>query len=402
MICTRCIFDDTIPGITFDADGVCSYCHLHDEMDAQYPTGVEGRNELAKAVYEIKADGRGKEYDCIVGISGGCDSSYTLWAAKRFGLRPLAVHFDNGWNTDIAEHNMKVMTEKLGVTIKTNVTVREISGSDGMLQVDYEHDGTVHRQTADRIVNGTGRIAQIEFRQFQPPRPVAQLAAQFRSQLSFASGDDDLHGDPESIDHKGAVGVVFVTNLVHRFRFSRTAVEPVGKIQDDAGRRADFAATDARWTLIVLFIGIVGAGFWATVFRGVSDGAMAFATTTLMIVYVGLLASFAVRLRCHFVGPSGAWLVLLWLTVTKLTDIGAYFSGSLFGRTKLIPAVSPGKTVEGLLGGTALAAGVAILVGQIGGIIPMAQGQWPWPGWPPFSRWSCPTWGLPCCWYRWR
>jgi len=116
MICLRCIYDDTIPGITFDADGICSYCHLHDEMGAQYPTGAEGWRILTATAERIKRDRRG-DYDCIVGVSGGCDSSYTLWTAKRLGLRPLAVHFDNGWNNDIAEHNITAMTDGLDVPL---------------------------------------------------------------------------------------------------------------------------------------------------------------------------------------------------------------------------------------------------------------------------------------------
>lgn len=113
--CTRCVYDDSIPGIMFDDDGVCSYCHIHDRMDAMYPTGETGMAILRNLAGEMRRNRKGK-YDCIVGYSGGCDSSYTLFIAKRvLKLEPLAVHYDNGWNTDVAEQNMANGVKRLGV-----------------------------------------------------------------------------------------------------------------------------------------------------------------------------------------------------------------------------------------------------------------------------------------------
>jgi N-acetyl sugar amidotransferase len=115
MICSRCLYDDTIPGITFDAGGICSYCYLMDELDAQYPTGPAGSNVLAKIAREIRRKRRGK-YDVVVGVSGGCDSTYLLYITKTLmGLEPLAVHYDNGWNTDTAESNMANACDALDV-----------------------------------------------------------------------------------------------------------------------------------------------------------------------------------------------------------------------------------------------------------------------------------------------
>ena len=114
--CTRCLYDTTIPGITFDADGVCGYCHIHDQMDAAYPTGDEGWNALTAIAGDARRIGN-VAYDVVVGLSGGCDSSMALWTAVKLGLRPLAVHFDNSWNTDTAERNMKAVTESLGVRL---------------------------------------------------------------------------------------------------------------------------------------------------------------------------------------------------------------------------------------------------------------------------------------------
>lgn len=115
MRCSRCVMDESVPGIEFDSDGECNYCKQHDAMAKKYPGGPEGAVILAQLVEKIKKSGKNKPYDCVVGISGGCDSSYLLDVAVTNGLRPLAVHSDNGWNTDIAEHNMKCVLDKLCV-----------------------------------------------------------------------------------------------------------------------------------------------------------------------------------------------------------------------------------------------------------------------------------------------
>ena len=120
--CTRCILDTTVPDIKFDEHGVCNYCKLHDIMDQIYPTGVKGEALLKPIIENIKKSGKGRNYDCIVGVSGGTDSTYCLYLAKKWGLRPLAVHFDNGWDSEIAVTNIKNATDKLGVDLYTYVT----------------------------------------------------------------------------------------------------------------------------------------------------------------------------------------------------------------------------------------------------------------------------------------
>jgi len=119
--CSRCLYDTTIPSIAFDANGVCQFCKIHDQMEARYPLAQAGERRLADLVSRIKSAGRAREYDCIVGVSGGVDSTYTLYQAVRLGLRPLAVHFDNGWNSEIAVHNIENATQKLGVPLHTHV-----------------------------------------------------------------------------------------------------------------------------------------------------------------------------------------------------------------------------------------------------------------------------------------
>ena len=120
-ICARCVYDELTPGISFDAGGICNYCRLHDAMERQYPTGAEGERALQRIVARIRQAGRGKKYDCVVGVSGGCDSSYMLYKMVDYGLRPLAVHFDNTWNSPIATTNIYNVLEKLGVELDTYV-----------------------------------------------------------------------------------------------------------------------------------------------------------------------------------------------------------------------------------------------------------------------------------------
>lgn len=121
-ICTRCIYDETVPNISFDGEGVCNYCRQIEGLEQEYPTGAEGSARLQKLVDEMKAAGRGKKYDAVIGVSGGCDSSYLVHQMKEvYGLRLLAAHFDNTWNSTIATENIHNVLEKLGVDLFTIV-----------------------------------------------------------------------------------------------------------------------------------------------------------------------------------------------------------------------------------------------------------------------------------------
>ena len=117
--CSVCVMDTTDPDIAFFGDAGCSHCirakeRLHKER-------FTDPRRLEQMVAEVKRAGRGRPYDCLIGISGGVDSSYVLVKAKELGLRPLAVHMDNGWNAEIAVHNIKALVEKLGIDLITYV-----------------------------------------------------------------------------------------------------------------------------------------------------------------------------------------------------------------------------------------------------------------------------------------
>ena len=122
QMCSKCIYDANISGISFNKEGVCNYCIQVEELKQQYGTGdARGIKALNDLIVSIKRSGKGKKYDCIVGVSGGTDSSFLLAQAIEWGLRPLAVHYDNTWNSAIATENIRKVTSKLKVDLFTHV-----------------------------------------------------------------------------------------------------------------------------------------------------------------------------------------------------------------------------------------------------------------------------------------
>ncbi|MDF1678193.1 MAG: N-acetyl sugar amidotransferase, partial [Legionellaceae bacterium] len=122
QVCSKCIYDERVPSISFDASGVCNYCRQLESLKVEYGTGTEkGNKTFSKIVEDIKTAGKGKKYDCIIGVSGGTDSCYLLHLAHQLGLRPLAVHYDNTWNTATATQNIRKVTSKLNIDLYTHV-----------------------------------------------------------------------------------------------------------------------------------------------------------------------------------------------------------------------------------------------------------------------------------------
>lgn len=123
QVCTNCVMDTTDSQIQFDDNGVCDHCNdFYDNVKPNWHTDARGHAELETIVKKIKEDGKGRDFDCIMGMSGGADSSYLLhMAVKEYGLRPLVFHVDGGWNSDTAVHNINVMIDKLGLDLFTEV-----------------------------------------------------------------------------------------------------------------------------------------------------------------------------------------------------------------------------------------------------------------------------------------
>ena len=122
-MCTSCVMDTTDTDISFDDNGVCDHCYTFNTVTIpNWHIGPEGDKELNALLKKIKLEGRGKDFDCIIGMSGGIDSSYLTYLAKeQFGLRPLVFHVDAGWNSQEAVNNIEKLVDGLGLDLYTEV-----------------------------------------------------------------------------------------------------------------------------------------------------------------------------------------------------------------------------------------------------------------------------------------
>jgi N-acetyl sugar amidotransferase len=121
-ICTRCIMDTSDPDIAFDERGVCNHCRKYDDRAARELYYDEaGKAKLGRIVETIKAEGKGKDYDCVIGLSGGMDSTMTAYHAVKQGLRPFAIHLDNGWDSELSVKNIENLVKALKIDLYTHV-----------------------------------------------------------------------------------------------------------------------------------------------------------------------------------------------------------------------------------------------------------------------------------------
>ena len=122
VICTRCVMDTSDPMIHFNSEGQCSHCTRFDErIVPKWLKGKKARIELEKQIDFIKSNCKGKQYDTIIGLSGGVDSSYLAVKLKEWGLNPLAVHVDAGWNSELAVKNIELICKQLKIELVTHV-----------------------------------------------------------------------------------------------------------------------------------------------------------------------------------------------------------------------------------------------------------------------------------------
>jgi len=161
--CTRCIMDTVADSsIAFDNEGVCQHCRRYDDMfSTRVIRGEEGRSVLDSLVAKIKNEGKDKDYDCIIGVSGGVDSTYVAYLVKQLGLRPLAVHLDNGWNSELAVKNIERVLNNLEIDLFTyvidweefrdlQVAFLRASTPDGEIPSDHAIFAVLWKQAASR------------------------------------------------------------------------------------------------------------------------------------------------------------------------------------------------------------------------------------------------------------
>lgn len=121
-ICKICVSDDSIESLHIDENQICQFCKIHDEMNKEYPLNKNSFNNLLDIAKKIKKDGEGKKYNCVVGVSGGKDSSYLLYIVKsKLNLNPLAVHYDNGFDSEASVSNILRICDQLNVDLETKV-----------------------------------------------------------------------------------------------------------------------------------------------------------------------------------------------------------------------------------------------------------------------------------------
>lgn len=122
MECSRCLSNQTIQSINLDINNICQFCKIHDEMDNEFPLDDNSEKKLLEIAEKIKKKGSKLKYDCVVGVSGGRDSTFLLYYIKKvLKLRPLAVHYDNGFDSDTSVSNILNICQKLNVDLETNV-----------------------------------------------------------------------------------------------------------------------------------------------------------------------------------------------------------------------------------------------------------------------------------------
>jgi N-acetyl sugar amidotransferase len=170
QICTRCIMDTSDTEIQFDEKGVCNHCRRYDtDLPKRVFKGEDACQRLEKMVANIKKSAKGNEYDCIIGVSGGVDSTYVAYLTKKLGLNPLAIHFDNGWNSELAVSNIEKTLDALEIDLFTYVidwrefkdlqmSFLKASTPDGEIPTDHAINALLFREASKRgikfIING--------------------------------------------------------------------------------------------------------------------------------------------------------------------------------------------------------------------------------------------------------
>ena len=174
--CKHCLMDKSDPDIVFDDQGVCNHCRRYAVVAEKRLIPPAGRSVALRAlVDEIKSVGDGKPYDCVIGVSGGVDSTYVAYLVKELGLRPLAIHLDNGWNSELAVSNIEKTLKILGIDLYTHVidwdefrklqvAFLHASTPDGEVPTDHAIFALLYQQAArhglKHVILGTNVVSE--------------------------------------------------------------------------------------------------------------------------------------------------------------------------------------------------------------------------------------------------
>ena len=172
QICKSCVMDTSDEDITFDENGVCMRCNEYkDRILPEWNHGRGHEKELKSLISQIKKSGKGKQYDCILGLSGGLDSSYLLHlAVKEWGLRPFVFHIDAGWDLPVATENIRRLAEKLNVHVHVETIphrhIENLIYSSGVICMNFITESFKGRTLV--ITGGTGSFGSTVLKHFLP------------------------------------------------------------------------------------------------------------------------------------------------------------------------------------------------------------------------------------------
>lgn len=174
--CKVCLMDQTDPDISFDENDICSHCRRYEVVAKSRLFSPDKRERaLSDLLVDIRNKGVGKPYDCVIGISGGVDSTYVAWLLKQQGLRPLAVHLDNGWNSELAVSNIQKTLDKLGIDLYTHVidwtefrdlqvSFLKASTPDGEIPTDHAIFALLYKMASkyglEYVITGTNVVTE--------------------------------------------------------------------------------------------------------------------------------------------------------------------------------------------------------------------------------------------------
>ena len=243
--------DTSDPDIVFDDKGICNHCHKYEESFADRVFDDEtAKVKLVQLVEQIKAAGKGKDYDCLIGVSGGVDSTYVAYLVKTLGLRPLAIHLDNGWNSELAVKNIENVLTKMDIDLYTYVINWEefkslqlsflrASTPDGEIPSDHAIFALLFNEADKRGIKHilTGMNYRTESRYCREPRAQGHLDWKYVSGVNKRFGNRSLKTFPRitvsKLFYYWAIKRTKYISILNYINYNKEDV--MGVLQDELG-----------------------------------------------------------------------------------------------------------------------------------------------------------------------